>query len=197
LNFSGCSVRSGIKTHKTAVVLIPSQEAWPSIQAIRRAHDRHYKRWMPHITLLYPFRPRSEFEPLAERFAQVCSRIPPFEVELGTWRWFRHRSSYTVWLAPEPEEALVRLQTALWQVVPDCDDVRRHAGGFTAHLSVGQVRGKDALDELLAELRGAWQPIRFWASKVSLIWRNGRTAGDSADDAFRVGLSIRLVGGNQ
>ena len=60
------------KTFTTAVVLIPPGEVQPAIQAIRQVHDRHFKRWMPHITLLYPFRPHSEFDQLAERFASAC-----------------------------------------------------------------------------------------------------------------------------
>jgi 2'-5' RNA ligase len=142
---------------------------------------------MPHITLIYPFRPRCAFEPLAEQFARPCSRIPPFEVELATWRWFRHGSSYTVWLSPEPHETVVRLHEAIWQVVPDCDEVRRHASGFTPHLSLGQAHGKRALGELLAELESSWRPVRFRASEISLIWRN-----DPPDDVFRVGQSVQL-----
>jgi hypothetical protein len=52
------------KTPNTAVVLIPPQELWEPIQAIRRVHDLHVERWMPHVTLLFPFAP-------AERFAQA------------------------------------------------------------------------------------------------------------------------------
>jgi 2'-5' RNA ligase len=144
---------------------------------------------MPHITLVYPFRPRWEFGALADRFEQHCSRIMPFEVELAALRWFRHRSSYTIWLAPEPKEALVRLQTALSRVVPDCDEVRRHVGGFTPHLSVGQVRGQRALSDLVADLQASWTPIRFHMSEISLIWRS-----DPPDDVFRVGRSVRLGG---
>jgi 2'-5' RNA ligase len=144
---------------------------------------------MPHITLLYPFRPRSEFDVLVEAFAQVCSCLSPFEVEMADLRWFQHRSSYTVWLAPEPQDAFVNLQAALWRIVPDCDDVCQHRGGFTPHLSVGQVRGRGALRRLLAELQSAWTPIRFCASEIRLIWRN-----DPPDDVFRFGPCVKLGG---
>jgi 2'-5' RNA ligase len=177
------------KTHKTAVVLIPAEDVWRPIQAIRRIHDRHFRRWMPHITLIYPFRPRHEFGEIAERFADACAHIPPFEVEMTRLGWFQHPSSYTVWLAPEPKETLVRLQTALWRVAPDCADTRRHKGGFMPHLSLGQVRGREGLDKLLAQLQPAWTPVRFMASEISLIWRN-----DPPDDAFRVGQVVRLRG---
>jgi 2'-5' RNA ligase len=97
---------------------------------------------MPHITLVYPFRPKSIFAALIEPLTAACSEHSPFEVELATLRSFRHRSSYTVWLAPEPREALVRLQMALGLIVPDCEKVRRHAGGFTPHLSVKRAFGR-------------------------------------------------------
>ena len=49
--------RASATTHESAIVLIPPQEVWEPIQAIRRVHDRQVRRWMPHVTLLYPFLP--------------------------------------------------------------------------------------------------------------------------------------------
>lgn len=62
------------KTHKTAVVLIPPEECWPPIQAIRQEHDRHVRRWMPHMTMIYPFRPKEQFATMAELFCTRASR---------------------------------------------------------------------------------------------------------------------------
>ena len=176
------------KTFTTAVVLIPPSEAQPAIQAMRQVHDRHFKRWMPHITLLYPFRPRHEFDQLAERFAAACEVIEPFQVELAEMRFFQHRrDSFTLWLAPEPKEALVRLQAVLGSVVPDCDDVVRHRDGFTPHLSAGHVRGELQMLALQRALQAAWQPITFTAREISLIWRD-----EPPGDVFRVGQTVRL-----
>jgi 2'-5' RNA ligase len=176
------------KTFTTAVVLIPPGEVQPSIQAIRQVHDRHFKRWMPHITLLYPFRPRSEFDHLAERFASACQASEPFQVELAEMRFFQHRrDSFTLWLAPEPKAAVVRLQALLGSVVPDCDDVVKHRDGFTPHLSLGQVRGEWQMLALQQALRAAWQPIAFTTREISLIWR-----GEPPDDVFRIGQTVRF-----
>jgi RNA 2',3'-cyclic 3'-phosphodiesterase len=178
------------KTFTTAVVLIPPSEVQPAIQAMRQVHDRHFKRWMPHITLLYPFHPRHEFDQLAEQFAAACEAIEPFQVELVEMRFFQHRrDSFTLWLAPEPKEALIRLQAVLGSVVPDCDDVVRHQDGFTPHLSAGQVRGERQMLALQRALQAAWQPIAFTAYEVSLIWR-----GEPPDDVFRIGQTVRLAG---
>ena len=178
-----------VKTPKTAVVLIPPQEVWVPIQTIREVHDAHYRRWMPHITLLYPFRSREEFAELAVQFREALRTVTPFEVVLANFRYFPHRGNrFTLWLEPQPREPLVKLQTALWQVVPDCDDTRRFRNGFTPHLSVGQVRGKRQRDRMLASLQRDWQSLRFTVREVALIWRN-----DPPDDMFRVGEVISFT----
>jgi 2'-5' RNA ligase len=168
-------------------VLIPPDEYWPPIQSIRQAHDRQMRRWMPHITLLYPFRPREQFDAVAVLLAQACHSWRPFEVTLAELRYFRHgRRNCTMWLAPEPAQSLVELQAALQTTVPDCDDVSRHPNGFTPHLSLGQTTTR-RLDALLASLSRSWQMVSFVADRVSLIWRE-----DPPDDVFRVDRTISL-----
>jgi RNA 2',3'-cyclic 3'-phosphodiesterase len=176
------------KTHTTAVVLIPPPEIWAPIQTIRRVHDRHVNRWMPHITLLYPFRPHHEFDSLVGRFSAVCTAIESFRLALTEVCYFRHRrDSYTLWLAPEPKEALVHLQALIESVAPECNDVSRRQGGFTPHLSVGQVRGQREMLELKEVLRASWQPLAFTAVEISLIWRD-----EPPDDVFRIGKTVKL-----
>ncbi len=168
--------------------MIPPTEIWPPIQAIREIHDRQVRRWMPHITLVYPFMPRTEFDGLTESLSAACVEVPPFQIKLGEFRSFDHTGrGSTVWLSPEPKDDLVRLQTSLWEVVPDCDEVRKYPGGFKPHLSVGQAMGRPESQELIAALQDGWQPLTFGAQEVSLIWRD-----DAPDDRFRVAKRIGL-----
>ena len=175
------------KTYHTAVVVIPPDTVWEPIQQIRQQYDRHYRRWMPHITLLYPFRPRNVWPNVLDDLRRACRSIQPFEVELSRLALFRHRSSCTLWLAPSPRESLVDLQTALWQAVPDCDDTRRHGGGFVPHLSVGQQAGTKPADTLVDELQDRWSAVFFSVREVHLIWRD-----DPPDDVFRIGETLCL-----
>lgn len=172
----------------TAVVVIPPLDLWPPIQAIRHEHDRQARRWMPHINLIYPFRPREEFEFLAGQFSRVCKGIEPFEIKLKEFFFFRHgQDCYTLWLVPEPKETLIKLQALLWSVVPDCDEGRTYEGGFTPHLSVGQARGQTAMLRLLNMLQVSWKTLVFTVNEVSLIWR-----GNPPNDVFRVVCTVRL-----
>ncbi len=175
-------------THRTAVVVIPPRDVWPSIQHLRKQFDRQYRRWMPHITMIYPFRPREEFDALAPRFAEITARFAPFDLTLREIRFFRHRGQrYTLWLRPEPEEPLIRLQEALQPLVPECNHVQRYPGGFTPHLSIGQAHGQAERDARLAYVRKYWKPLTFSVTAISFIWRN-----PPPDDIFRIGCQVDL-----
>ena len=127
-------------------------------------------------------------------FGEACRAVDPFDVALNQFKFFQHgRRGFTMWLAPEPAEAVGALQEALWGVVPDCDEVRKHKNGFTPHLSVGQVKKRTELEAVLSDLQANWTSLAFRATQVDLIWRN-----DPPDDVFRVGYSIALgTGGVQ
>lgn len=166
-------------THHSAVVLIPPPETWGQIQAIRARHDRQFRRWMPHITLLYPFLPREAFGEAVPRLEHICAGISPFKVTLKEFRGFRHRGRRcTLWLAPEPLEPLIALFAALARDFPESAAAPRLP--FEPHLSVGQS-GRGELEGLMRGFQAGWRPMEFQAVAASLIWRH-----DAPDDVFRV-----------
>lgn len=172
----------------SALVLIPSEKVWAPIQAIRRVHDRHARRWMPHVTLLYPFHPLPLDAEWTARLREACARVEPFAVTLRAFGTFDHRAaSHTVWLDPEPREALIALYGALADAFPECARGAHRGADFVPHLSLGQVRGAHARDAWLAELRARWRPLRFTAHSVSSIAR-----GAPPDDVFGVVERFRL-----
>ena len=182
--------RSAAKTHRTAVVAIPPESLWGPIQGLRQQYDRHVRRWMPHITLLYPFRPVSAFEPVIPLLAQACRSLGPFDVQLARFDYFAHtRRNATLYLLPEPARSFNALHKTLLEIVPDCDDVARFAGGFRPHLSVGQTPSCQKAKALCAGWQAIWQPLRFTLTTICLIWRN-----DPPDDVFRSGSVLSLGG---
>jgi 2'-5' RNA ligase len=164
------------KTHHSAVAVVPPEEAWGPIQAIREEHDRQFMRWMPHVNLLYPFYPPGCFEEAMPRLTDACAGNIPFEVQLAEFGYFSHPSGKaTLWLAPEPREAIIRLQAALQAACPECDDLSRFSNGFTPHLSVGQAGSVVEAQKLLDALQEDWQPVRFVLSAVALLRRGQDT----------------------
>ena len=175
------------RTHKTAVVVIPPDDLWAPIQALRKQYDRHFRRWMPHITLLYPFRPLTEFERVAPILAQACRLKTPFEVRLRRIDYFPHyRHSATFYLVPEPAAAIKALHQALLNKLPDCSDMALFAGGFTPHLSLGQTRSRN-IGAFCSRWQATWPPLSFTLKQVHLIWRK-----NPPDDIFRIGPALSL-----
>ncbi|MFX0060443.1 MAG: 2'-5' RNA ligase family protein [Candidatus Hodarchaeota archaeon] len=162
-----------VKVFTSAVVIIPPQEIWNPIQKIRKKYDRQINRWMPHITLLYPFRPASEFDDLENKFSRVCSNINNFKIKLETFRYFsQKKSNFTIWIAPEPRNLIIELQSKLLEIVPDCNDVNLHKKGFIPHLSVGQFNGnKKVLFDLIDYLQQEWNQIAFNLNSIEFISR--------------------------
>jgi len=170
------------------VVLIPPEPVWEPIQAIRRNHDPQFLRWMPHVTLLYPFVPERRLAEAAERLRPAAASIAAFEVTLMEFGHFAHSErSATLWLSLEPVEQVEALQAALQAAMPWCDDASRFTGGYTPHLSVGRFRGADDAIRMATRLVARWEPLRFVAEEVAFIARSG-----APGDPFAVRLTVPL-----
>jgi len=140
--------------------------------------------------MVYPFRPKEEFNDLAADLSSLCHEFKPFAIEFAQFRYFGHsKKRYTIWLAPEPESELVGLQSAFLKIVPDCNEVNLFPGSFIPHLSVGQVQGRLNMEHLLQRLQQDWKPRSFVVREINLIWR-----GDPPDDVFRVAHGVALGG---
>ncbi len=169
------------KTFKSALVIIPPPSLWEPIQALRRRYDRKFRRWMPHVTLLYPFRPREQLPNILPLLDALCSQLSPFVLCLRECRLFRHGpTSHTLWLSPEPAEPIITLYQRLLEIFPDCTEQGRYPTGFTPHLSIGQYYGPTAeAERLRQELSHQWQPICFCVDALTIIARD-----DPPDDVF-------------
>lgn len=178
------------KTHYTAVVLIPPEGVWEPIQAIRRIHDPQERRWMPHLTMLYPFVPEKHFAAASERVAEVCRRHAPLELTLADFRTFEHNpTSATLWLDLEPRRPVIDLQADLEREFPQCSEASAFEAGFVPHLSVGRFPGRDAVDAAMREFQFAWMPLEFTIDSLSLIARSG-----TPDDPFHLRQALPLGG---
>lgn len=181
-------------TYKTAIALLPPSSIISPIEAVRSVHDKNFKRWPPHINLIYPFlaSPLETSDSNAPRLSQAIqarlekatSGIHAFRVSLnadppGT---FHHsKSSKTVWLGPVPDNNVKQLQAALQAEFAECDSDQR---AFTPHLSIGQARTDKVAEQLRKEIsnkvaefgqfeKGASRTLDWFVGKVYVIERKG------------------------
>ncbi len=183
------TAKAGTKSLTTALVWIPEEAFWEPIQAIRRQWDRHLPVWpMPHVTLLYPFRPKEELSVAEPHVRKAVERVAPFEVTLRLFSSFPHRMP-TMFLVPEPADGLRALHSSLTLEFPDCNDLDRFANGFTPHLSVGQCAAPENLDGVLGRLQAAFPPLSLRVGEVTLLRR-----GPDTDDLMTEVARFRLIG---
>jgi len=170
----------GQKVVKSALCLIPPPEMWGPIQAIRRIYDKSYVRWPPHVNLLYPFIPDTEFGAAVPKLQQALASVIPFTVTLANFDYFSHNRLSTLWLNPETQNEheaalspLHALQKILEQNFPHCNDLSTISNaGFSPHLSVGQFQTSKVQAAAANFLRG-WNPLTFTATSICMISRKG------------------------
>ncbi len=174
--------------YNSAAVIIPPEDKWGPIQEIRSKFDRQINRWMPHINIFFPFKPKALFSELEPQFSRICSEIKPFRLSLKRIRYFEHKSSFfTMFLDPEPNGLIVNLHQKLLAIVPDCNDLNKFKGGFRPHLSVGQIQDKKKLKPIVSALQTHWKELEFEVKCIHFIARESERSSE-----FRIEKSIEL-----
>lgn len=182
---------------QSALTLIPPERIWATIQAIRQRYDPAYKRWMPHLNLIYPFVPEKRFEEASEQIEDALAYCKPFQVRLMRFLRFDHSQSVTIWLFPEcdPPEALIQLQAILQRLFPQWQKATPHSSTFSPHLTVAKLSRSEfseaEITELINQWQTTWKALSFEVSHVSLIYRQDDSPFEVKKE---VGLGQKLNG---
>jgi len=91
------------KVVQSAIIIMPPEAVWEPIQEIRKLYDKSYKRWMPHVNMVYPFVSGENFVDVVDQVKSAVTTLSPFKVTLGKFGYFTHKSDTTMWLNPECE----------------------------------------------------------------------------------------------
>ena len=175
-------------THQTALCLIPPSNFWEQIQSIRSVHDKAYPRWMPHINLVYPFAPETEFSTLKSRLDSVLNQRQALEIEFdqSSIQYFKQKGQECTFnLRPKRNKDVVELYEAIKNQLTDyIKDTR----SFEPHLTLGQAT-TSRISDVLYEIKAKWKPIKFTIDRVCLISRQ-----NDSNDLFSIKNQVLLVG---
>ena len=165
---------------QSALCIIPPESQWPAIQTIREQHDPAFKRWMPHINLLFPFIDVKHFDQIAPYIASIITKqkIKPFDITFNEVTTFPNRTPskkktnvlFLNPMGPECDESLQRIFNFLkadWTKL-----AMKHGGEFKPHLTLGKFTG-DELEKYKNEFNASWKPISFRCDSIYLISRDG------------------------
>jgi poly(A) polymerase len=169
--------------HTSSLALLPPPAMWPPLQTLRRAHDRGFRRWPPHVNLLYGFIPEERFPAAVARLRTLLSDARPLDLELERLDHFRHRRHTTLWADPQPHQPVAELQARLQAVFTQCDEhASKSATDFIPHLSLGTIPTRS--QPQVAAALGAW------SSELGVA-RSGALAQGVVDAVFLLARSGR------
>lgn len=92
-------------TKLSALVVMPPQEQWTPLLAVKARHMAPHVRRppYPHITLASPFVPDDAFGDAEARLRRVLTSAPPFDVHLRRFDFLHQRKASTLIIVPECE----------------------------------------------------------------------------------------------
>jgi len=165
---------SSVPCHRSAAVVLPPEELWLQIDAIRQRCDPSFGRWMPHINILYGFLAEDCFAAATVVAEKVVRRFGAFTVHLDEFDVFEHGRTASLVLSVRtvPQAALESLQQELELVFPTCIEQSRHRNGYRSHMTLGRFDSAAEARRLCAELADSWQPLSFVAESVAFISRD-------------------------
>lgn len=190
-------------SRKSVLALLPPTSMLGAIEAVRSVHDKHFKRWPPHIKLIYPFleSPSELLEQGGRETAHLKQHIrtrierairgtAPFEMSLtgdlpGSFRHKSTRRDCTVCLGPTTQ-SVHNLQAALAAefiefVTPP---------HYSPHLSIGQARGSEEMCTIRTAMEANVRKYRTYPTggrprgldwlvdRVYVLERTSQPAGD-------------------
>jgi 2'-5' RNA ligase len=179
-----------MSSHKTALCLIPPENVWEQIQSIRSVYDKAYPRWMPHINLIYPFVPESEFGNIKSRLDGILNQKKPFEIEFDqtTLNYFKQKSECTFHLRPKETKDVVEIHQILQKYLPNYFSTARP---FEPHLTLGQTT-TSRISDILIEMKAKWKTIKFPIDRICMISRE-----NDPDDLFSIKNQVFFVGSKE
>jgi len=161
---------------QAVVNIVPQRGVWSQIQNIRTLIVPD-ARCGPHFSFLDPFVLAQHFEEAAQLLTEALRSVQPFKVRLGSFNFFDHKKSCTLYLEPEfePEDGLQNLLDACLKVFPQCNDLvlRSDSGRYIPHMSLGRFKNKRELNIALTKIKRNWQPIEFVVKEIYLLARQG------------------------
>jgi len=141
---------------------------------------------MPHINLIYPFIPESQFDEGATQLTQSFSTFSPFVVDFSKFGCFEQGKYCVLFADPEstPLTSIKQVESVCRQLWPITAQDRT---GFRPHLTLGQFPSLKATQSKITEFGKSWKAFQFEVNEIYMISRSG-------DSPFEILRKIPLGG---
>jgi 2'-5' RNA ligase len=148
-------------------LLLPVPAAEPTVGQHRARLDEAARDGVPaHITVLYPFLPRTGIdEALLTSLGRLFAGFAAFELTLDKVGWFGEN---VVWLGPRDPAPFTALTDLVFTAFPSCPPYGGRHTEVIPHLTIGHLGGPQALRAAAESVRPSL-PIETAATAVTLM----------------------------
>eukprot|EP01040_Poterioochromonas_malhamensis_P009230 gene9230-10019_t len=137
----------------TALVIIIPEEFHDMINRLRSQYDHAYPRWMPHMTLYYPFVSIEQFPEIANRLQTALRGFGNISINLNKISFFSQKGKSTLHLAPQDDTRLQELFQLIHQTIPEVPLARAQ---YKPHATIGQCDSGDR-NQMMASFQEHFQ----------------------------------------
>lgn len=135
----------------TALVIVIPDQFHDKINEVRSKSDRAYPRWMPHLTLLFPFVEVEQFPEIYEKLQNKLKNFGGFQLNFNKIDYFKQGRNVTMHIKPSNDMKLQELFKAIRDTFPD---IQTKHDEFHPHLTIGQFKN--------SELQQKTQELNEW-----------------------------------
>ncbi|KAF2704140.1 hypothetical protein K504DRAFT_462729 [Pleomassaria siparia CBS 279.74] len=185
-------------SYETALCVIPPVHQCRDIDSLRSLYDKGYRKWPPHINLIYPF---VSFDSLPRAKEQIQSALrktlsddrQPLRVQLDEAGHFAHRMNSTIFRCETSDGKVSSIQSLRSAAL---EALRQHPdSAFNPHLTIGQSKDKtfSSRDFLLnkAELLPS---VGFEITSLAILFREHTPGQDKSANRMRLWGTIDIPG---
>lgn len=154
----------------TALVIIIPEEFHDMINTLRSQYDHAYPRWMPHMTLYYPFISIEHFPEIAERLQTALRGFGNISINLNKISFFSQKDKVTIHLEPQDDTMIQQLFQLIHQTIPEIPLARAQ---YKPHATIGQCMKSDRhrmIESFTEHFKG--QDMTMNISAIQLINRS-------------------------
>lgn len=178
-------------SYDTALCIIPPKQLWAPIDRLRSRYDDAYRKWPPHINLVYPFVQVDRLPAALEAVRSAAQNLQPFRICLGAADVFQDGN-----YAHERHERMSRRLQDLHKAVVEALG-HEDAGDYRVHTTIGQSDGVNDYSDPPAVTKTDLLPRLEWDLDELYVLRKDHTSVDeSTRDAMKAWATIRLGVGN-
>ena len=146
--------RTRAVSHRSALVILPTTNHWPSIDSYRQQYDPSLDRWPPHINLLWPFFDltdcQDDREDILLPLRLLLCQCQSFDVEIDGIDSFTENHISFMRLNQQSTNRLTHLHEQLTQLFPQCSKNNRTT--YNPHMAIGQFENAQQLNQAKSAL---------------------------------------------